>query len=77
MLLVEGYSEAGLFGQLSNHVFASPYFRKYISYECHLFLEKHRDLKFNRDFKYAKKNQRKKFVSEKIVSELVALSCLY
>ena len=36
LLLVQGCSEAVLFWYLSNDVFESPQFRKYISYECHI-----------------------------------------
>ena len=39
MLLKEGSSEAGLFRHLSNHVFWSVQFWKYISYEGHLSFE--------------------------------------
>ena len=34
-------------------------------------------LKFNEDFKNVEKNEKKFFVSEIILSELVALSCIY
>ena len=37
MLLFEGPSETGLFRHLSNHGLRSPQFRKYISFEGHLF----------------------------------------
>ena len=39
MLLVEGSSETGLFGHLSNHLFPSPEVQKYISYEGHHFFQ--------------------------------------
>ena len=39
MLLVEESSEIGFFRKLSNNVFWSPYLRKYISYEGHIFFE--------------------------------------
>ena len=39
MLLVKGFSEKGLFKQLSNYVFWSPYYGKYITCECHPFFE--------------------------------------
>ena len=39
MFLVEGYSETVLFRYLSNHVFQTLQFRKYISYDCHLYFE--------------------------------------
>ena len=37
MLLVEGFSETGLFRDLSNHVFGRTQFQKDIDYESHLF----------------------------------------
>ena len=39
MLHVKGSSKTGVFRNLSNHLFRSPYFRKYISYEDQLFLK--------------------------------------
>ena len=39
MLLVEGSYEKRLFRELIYNVFRSPWFRKYISYEGHLFLK--------------------------------------
>ena len=39
MLVVEGSSEAQLFRHLDNHVFPSPYFRKYINYDGHTLFE--------------------------------------
>ena len=39
MLLPEGSSETGLFRLLSNHIFRSPSFGKYISHEGHLLFE--------------------------------------
>ena len=39
MLLVEGSSETPLYRHLSNNVFRNPEFRKYISYEGHLFFQ--------------------------------------
>ena len=39
LLLFEGSSETRLFRQLSNHVFCSSKFSKYISYEGHLFFK--------------------------------------
>ena len=38
MLPVNGSCETGLLRHFSNHFFQSPYFRKYISYDGHLFL---------------------------------------
>ena len=40
MLTVEGCPEMGLFRYLSNLVFGSRYFRRYITYEGHLFFSK-------------------------------------
>ena len=40
MLPVKNPSEMGRSRQLPNHVFRSEYFRKYMSYEGHLFLER-------------------------------------
>ena len=37
--LVDGSSERGLFRDMFNHVFWSPLFRKYISYESHILFE--------------------------------------
>ena len=39
MSLVEGCSQTGLFRHLSNDVFRSPWIKKHISYDCHLFFE--------------------------------------
>ena len=39
IFLLEGSSETELFRHLSNHLFCSPYFRKYISYEGHLLFQ--------------------------------------
>ena len=39
MLLFDGSSETRLFRRLSNHVFGSPQFRKYIGYEGHTFIK--------------------------------------
>ena len=59
MLLVEGFSQAGLFRHLSNHVFHSPYVQKYISYEDHLFFWK--CSKLNLTLENAKKNWENSF----------------
>ena len=40
MLLVEGFSEAGLFRDLSNHVFERMQFQRDIDYESRLFFLK-------------------------------------
>ena len=39
MFLFQGSSERGLFKHLPNHVFCSPYSRKYISYDGRLFFK--------------------------------------
>ena len=52
MLLVEEFSQTGLFRHLSNHVFHSPYGQKYISYEGHLFLKM---FKIDSNFRKCKK----------------------
>ena len=39
MLPFGGSSQTGLFRDFPNHIFWSPYFRKCISYEGHLFLK--------------------------------------
>ena len=76
MPLGEVYSETGFFRNLFKHVFRIPYFRKYISYQCFLFLENVQNLmsilKMQR-----KKIEIKFVVSERIASELAALNCLY
>ena len=68
MFLVETFSETGLFRLLSNHMFWSPYFRKYISYQSHLLFWK--CLKFNIDFKKGGKN------CEKIICFLDNCICI-
>ena len=77
MLSLEGSNETRFFRDLSNHVFQSRYFRKYISYEDLFFFQKY--LEFDIDFKNAKKKkiEHKFFVFVIIASELVALNCLY
>ena len=62
MLTLEGFSETGLLRHLSNHVFRSPYIRKYISHERHLFLKIVQ--KFDVDFRNVEE------ISEKIFSFL-------
>ena len=58
LLLVEGFSETELFRQLCNHVYPSPYYRKYMSYDGPLFFENFS--KFNLDFKNGKKKSPEK-----------------
>ena len=70
MLFVEVYSEAGIFRHLSN-----PLFRKYIAYDGHLFFENAQNLMFILEM--PSKIEKNNFLSEIIVSELVAINCLY
>ena len=56
MFLLEGSSGTGLFRHLSNHVFHSPYFMKYIRYEG-IFLSKCSE--FDLEFKNSEKNNKK------------------
>ena len=71
MLLVEGSFKTRPFRHLSNHVFRSPYFRKYISYQGQLSFE-------NSKICYGFQKRREKlaknvFISETTASELVPL----
>ena len=59
MTPVERSSQTGVFRHLSKHVFLGRQFRKYISYEGHLFFWK--CSKFNADSRKAEKNERKMF----------------
>ena len=59
MTPVERSSQTGVFRHLSKHVFLGRQFRKYISYEGHLFFWK--CSKFNADSRNAKKNSEKIF----------------
>ena len=56
---VESSSQTGVFRYLSKHVFRGRYFRKYKSYEGHLFFWKWS--KFNADSKNAEKHSEKMF----------------
>ena len=58
ILPIEGSSEPGLFRHLSNHIFWTPSFPKYISYGDHLFWK---CSKFDVDLKNAQKNSQKPF----------------
>ena len=60
MFSVEECSETGLFRHLYNHVFPSPQFPKYISYQGHLLLENVEKLMGILEMK--EKNQKKMFV---------------
>ena len=75
MLLLEGSSETGPFRPLFNRIFRSPYFRKYISYERHHFLQNGQNL-----IEISKMQQQIEkiiFVSEIIASEFASLGSLY
>ena len=74
ILPVKGSFETGLFGELSNHVFRSAQIRKEISYEGHLFFSNVENLM--EISKMQEKTEKKLFVLEIILSELVALNCL-
>ena len=76
VLLVKVSSERILFRYLSNHVFGTPKFRKYIGYDGHLFFWK--CSKFNVDFINEQKNWKKFFYlwDNKIIIGCVKLSLL-
>ena len=74
MLVVEGYCEATLLRYLSNRLFASSEFRKYIGYERQLFVENVQNLM--QMSKLKKKIQKKSFSLEIIAYEIVVLNCL-
>ena len=59
-----------LFRLLSNHVFWTPKFPKYISYDSHFFFSKRS--KFNLDFENAKKKKKKK--KKKLGKQFFSLS---
>ena len=75
MLLVEGSSKTRLFRNLSNQLFRSPEFGKYIGYEGHLLFGNAQNLMWIS--KRLRKIKKKSFVSENKVSELVAINSLY
>ena len=70
ILTVKGCSEMGLFRHLSNHVFRSCNFLKYISYDGHLFFQNVQSLIYISEMK--QKMQKKFFVLNIIAFELVA-----
>ena len=61
MLIVDGCTETGLFEHLSNHVFHSVDFRKYIGCESHFFFSK--CLKFISNFRNRQKDGQEGFSS--------------
>ena len=74
MLLVERFSETGIFKHLSDYVFGVRTFEITKSMRVTFFPK---CSKFNLDFKHGANNLEKVFVSAIIVSELVLLNCLY
>ena len=74
MLLVKGFSEAGLFRHLFNNVFEVRNFGNTKAMKV-IFISKF--LKCNLDFKNTGKNSENFFVSQIVSSELVSLNCLY
>ena len=75
MVLVEDSSEKGLFRHLSNHLFRSRQFRKYIGYDGHFFFINVHNFRYISEI--PTKIETKILVFEIIVSELVALKCPY
>ena len=75
MILVEGSSETGLFRHLSNHLFQESIISEIHRRSGSSFFWK--CSKFNKSSEKQRKNEKKFFVSEILVSELVALNCLY
>ena len=75
MLPVKVSFETGFIGHISSHVFRSALFWKEISYEGHPFFENVGYLM--QISKMREKIHKKLFVFKIIVSELVALNCLY
>ena len=59
MLSFERSSETSIIRYLPNHVFRSPSFRKYVTYEGHLFFPKCSEI--DRDFKNVSKKSEKVF----------------
>ena len=75
MCVVEDTSKMGFHRHSFNHLFPRRKFEKYIGYEDHLFVENVQNLM--QISKMQRIIQKKYFVSEIILSELVALNCLY
>ena len=75
MLLVEGFSETGLFRHLSDYVFGV---RKFVNTKSMSVILFFKIFIINCGFqKCSKKIEQKVFVSAIIASELVSLNCLY
>ena len=74
MLLLEGFSETGLFRHLSNHVFRVRNFGNTKAVRVNFFPK---CSKLNLDFKNEAKNLEKSFLSQIIAFELESLNCLY
>ena len=72
MLLIERCPEAGLFRELSNYIFRSLYFRKYINYEGHLLFPSVQNL--IKVSKTQKTIDKKVFISYITASDLVTLN---
>ena len=75
MFLVEGTSKTVFYRHLSNRFFPRRQFGKHIGYEDHLLFENVQNLMSIS--KMQRKIEKKYFVSEIIISDLVALNCLY
>ena len=71
----EEFSETAFYKHLSTHLFRRRCFWKYIGYEGHLFFENVQNL--IEISKRERKIEIKSFVSDIIVSELLALNFLY
>ena len=70
MLTVEGSSKTGLLRRLSNPVFRSLWFQKYISYETHLFFSN--SFKFDVYFRKKTKNYGESF---NFLDNLASVGC--
>ena len=75
MLLVEEFSETGLFRHLPNHVFRVGNFGNIKDLRVIFFLKKVQNLGYIS--KMQQKAAKKSFVSQTIPSELLSLNCLY
>ena len=71
----EETSKTAFYRHLSTQLFRRQSFGKYIGYEGHLFFEN--VLNLMQISKMQRKSEKKTFVSQIIVAELVALNCLY
>ena len=75
MLPVKQFPQKRLFRHISNHVFLNLSYRKYITYEDHLFAENNQNLMQSSNMQ--RKIEKKLFAFEIIATELVALNFLY